>query len=87
MAAEILKKNLNDQIKERMKLLIDPEQLWADAKKNAILSAFQPEIIERLVLNHLAPARNPFDIGVIFVKISRIYERYYRKLMKELDKP
>ena len=83
---ENIKQSLDSQIKKRMQFSIDPEKIWQTIKQKAVISAFQTEVREKLILNHKANSRNQFDVGEIFVKISKIYERYYQKLRNKVSK-
>jgi len=84
---ENIKWSTKEQIKERLKMNINIEAMYKEIKGKVMLTAFQPEVNDRLELTHIAISRNPYDMGEIFQKISKMYERYYRKLVKRFGKP
>jgi len=78
---------LDDRIAERLQLNIDINKIYATVKKTVFQSAFQPEVRDKLELSHIAVSRNPFDLGVVFQKGSKLYERFYKKIIKKVSRP
>ena len=80
----MIKRSLHEKIKNRLEI-DEQEDLFDKIRETACRKGFQNEIHDRILVNHIAQSRNTSDLGVIYQKQSKVFERYYKRLTKFIE--